>query len=170
MTESVCEGWIWMKDSERNSSTTGVMGGERVLSGLEVEALLRIGSEKIFLLFTQTRLILAHQAKMGRSTVPLYGLLGKMSEGLRRSPDKTGMLQKMADMEPNGILALHPDNLSIEYPDIVRVTFEPYAGSRSKLTLVTSDQKIELYASLVAADGVRESVESLLPGKIDYLR
>jgi len=142
--------------------------GEKVLGGLEVEAFLRFGSEHLFLLFTQSRIILAHQAKIGRSAVPLYGLLGKMSEGLKRSPGK-GALQRFADMDPSGILSLNPENFSIEYPHVVSMRVEPAESrGRTKITLVTRDQKIELYASPTAARGVREDVQSLLRGKIEY--
>src|SRR3989449_11138141 len=88
---------------------------EKVLSGLEVEAVLRLGSEHLFLLFTPTRLILAHQEKIGRSAVSMYGMLGKMSEGLGRSRVKTGLLQKMADTDPEAVLLFCPGNFSVEY-------------------------------------------------------
>src|SRR2546426_10200412 len=141
--------------------------GEKVLGGLEVEAFLRLGSEHLFLLFTQSRIILAHQAKIGRSAVLLYGLLGKMSEGLKRSLGK-GALKKFADMDPSGIVSLNPENFSIEYPRVVTLRVEPAGDGRSKITLVTIDQKIELYASLVASDGVREQVKSLLDTRVEY--
>ena len=136
---------------------------------MEVEALLRVSSEHLFLLFTQSRMILAHQAKTGQSAVPLYGFLGKMSAGLRRSPGK-GVLQRFADMDPSGILSLNPENFSIEYPRVVTLRVEPAGDGRSKITLVTIDQKMELYASLVAVDGVREQVQSLLATKVEYRR
>jgi hypothetical protein len=39
---------------------------------------------------------------------------------------------------------------------------------RAKITLLTRDQKIELYASPVAVEGVREDVKSLLKEKAEY--
>jgi len=165
-----------LRDSRQNQadarSATPIAGveGEKVVGGLEVEAILRLGSEHLFLLFTQSRVILAHHAKMGRASVPLYGLLGKMSEGMRRTPEKRGLLEKMALMDPAGILRLHPDNFSIEYPRLVSLTVEPGSVSKSRITLVTTDQKIELYASRVALEGVRDSIQSLLGGKADYKR
>jgi len=74
----------------------------------------------------------------------------------------------MADMKPEGILSLHPENFSIEYPQVVTLRVEPAGGERSKITLVTMDQKIELYSSLVAANGVREQVKSLLDTRVEY--
>lgn len=155
-------------DKDGHNMTVGEKDREKVLGGLEVEAPLRLGSEHLFLLFTQTRAIMAHQAKMGQGSVPLYGLLGKMSEGIRRSPGKKGMLEKMSTMDPAGILGLHPDNFSIEYPRFVSLTVEPGARGRSKVTIVTLDEKFELYASPVAAEGVRDSVQTLLREKAHY--
>ena len=37
-------------------------------------------------------------------------------------------------------------------------------------TLVTSDQKFEFYASLVAMDGVGDFVRSVMPRKVEYQR
>jgi len=165
-----------MKDSRQNQSVAEsatpktAVEGEKVVGGLEVEALLRLGSEHLFLLFTQSRVILAHHAKIGRASVPLYGLLGKMSEGMRRTPEKRGLLEKMALMDPAGILRLHSDNFSIEYPRVVSLTVERGRVAKSRITIVTTDQKIELYASPVALEGVRDSIQSLLGGKADYKR
>src|SRR2546428_4210022 len=156
--------WGRIESSVSNPPTDA----EKVLSGLEVEAFLKFGSEHLFLLFTQTRVILAHHSKTGRGSVPLYSIFGKMSEGFKRASDKCKVLQKMADMTPMQILRLRADNFSIEYQRIVSMTVELEDRRRSKITLVTGDQKLELYASQVAAEGVRESVQSLLPGKTEY--
>src|SRR2546426_6648992 len=101
---------------------------ERVLSGLEVEARLSVGRERLFLLFTQSRIILAHQAKMGRSAVALYGLLGKMSEGLGKGPAKQDVLQRMTETEPHEILSLHRENFAVEYSRVVSMMVHPDIG------------------------------------------
>jgi len=153
------------------SKTPTVNSGEKVLSGLEVEALLRVGSEHLFLLFTRSRLILAHQTKSGLGTVPLYGLLGKMSEGLKRGRAKTGLLQKMVDTEPSQILSLHPENFAVEYSRLVSLRIEEVGRMRrAKIILVTPDQKMELYASPIAVEGVRKDVKLLLKEKAEYGR
>ncbi len=151
----------------KNGMTNG-KERERVLGGLEVEAFLNLGSEHLFLLFTQTRVIMAHHAKTGRGSVPLYGLFGKMSKVMRRAPGKKGMLGKMAEMDQAGILNLHRENFSIGYPSVVSMKVEPIERGRSKITLVTTDQKFELYASPVAVEGVRSSVQSVLGRKVAY--
>jgi hypothetical protein len=144
---------------------------EKVLSGLEVEALLRVGREHLLLLFTQNRLILAHQGKTGRSAVPLYGLLGKMSEGLRRMPAKKGLLRSVADMKPSRILSLHAENFSLDYSKVVSMMVQPdVANNNMRITLVTPDQKYELYASQVAVEGVREFVQSVLSDRVEFRR
>jgi hypothetical protein len=75
----------------------------------------------------------------------------------------------MAEMDPTRILELHAENFAVDYSRVVslRVEHEP-RGGRSKITLVTSDGKYELYASPVAVEGVREDVFSLLVGKVEY--
>jgi len=140
---------------------------ERVLGGLEVEALLRVGSERLFLVFTRSRLILAHQAKLGRGSVPMVGLFGKMADGFKRNADRTASLQKLGEMEPEGILRLDRDNFAIDFHRVVSLIVEPVEG-RSKVTLVTPDDKFELYASRTAAEGVREELGVLLAGKVEY--
>ena len=165
-----------MSKSEANSSpktgstvSTGPQEKmmEKVLSGLEVEALLKLGSEHLFLLFTQSRLILAHRAKLGRGSVPLYSLFGKMAEGFKKTREKDGSLQRMAAMEPDSILKLHRDNFSVEYPRVVSVQVEP-TGRRTRITLITSDKKYELYASAIAVEGVREDLKSFLGNRVEY--
>ena len=165
-----------MSKSEANSSLkTNPTGSaraeeqktEKVLTGLEVEAMLTLGSEHLFLLFTQSRLILAHRAKLGRGSVPMYSLLGKMAEGFKRTHEKDGSLQKMAGIEPDGILKLHRDNFSVEYPHVVSVRIEP-TGRRTRITLITPDKKYELYASAVAVEGVRDDLETFLGGRVEY--
>jgi hypothetical protein len=75
----------------------------------------------------------------------------------------------MAEMDPTRILELHAENFAVPYSRVVslRVEHEP-RGGRSKITLVTSDGKYELYASPVALEGVREDVLALLQGKVEY--
>ncbi len=141
---------------------------EKVLGGLEVEATLSMGSEHLFLLFTQTRLLLAHLVKVGRVSATFSLLLGKMSEGLKRVPRKGETLQKMAEFDPEEILGLDPDNFAVKYDQVVSLTTEPVDPRRSKITLLTTDQKIELYASPVAVEGLRGAIVSLLGGKARY--
>ena len=142
---------------------------ERVLGGLEVEVLLKLGREHLFLLFTQNRMLLAHHVKTGAGSVVLSSMLGKMAGGLRRGSAKAEALRKIAEMDPTRILELHAENFAVDYSKVVsmRVEHESRAG-RSKITLVTSEGKYELYASPVAVEGIREDVLSLLQGKAEY--
>ena len=98
----------------------------------------------------------------------MYGMLGKMSEGLGSKRVKGGSLQKLVDTDPDAILSLHPENFAVEYPRIVSLKVEPEGWRRTKITLLTSDQKIELRASPVAIEGIRDFVQSVLSGKVEY--
>ena len=95
----------------------------------------------------------------------MYGMLGKMSEGLGSKRVKGGSLQKLVDTDPD---AMDPENFAVEYPRIVSLKVESEGGRRTKITLLTSDQKIELRASPVAIEGIRDFVQSVLSGKVEY--
>jgi len=64
-------------------------------------------------------------------------------------------------------LKLHRDNFSVEYPRVVSVQVEP-TGRRTRITLITSDKKYELYASAIAVEGVREDLKSFLGNRVEY--
>lgn len=138
---------------------------EKVLGGLEVETQLRFGSEHLFLLFTQRRMLFAHLAKMGKSSAVLSNLLGKFSRGLSISPGKGNRLSGLASIRPETILARDRDNFGVDYNNVVGLTIEPSGPDRSRIVLVTRDMKIELAASLVAVEGLRELISSLLGEK-----
>jgi len=145
------------------------LSDEKILGGLEVEAFLRLGREHLFLLFTQKRMLLAHHAKTGAGSIVLSSMLGKMAGGFRRGSAKAEALRKIAEMDPTRILELHPENFAVDYSRVVTMRVEhESAGGRSKITLVTSEGKYELYASPVAVEGIREDVLSLLQGKAEY--
>lgn len=141
------------------------MEEETTQGGLEVQAPLRIGSERLLLLFTRQRLILAHVAKIGRVSMVFSSLLGRFSSGLSGPPSKRGALQRMAGMKPNEILSQDPDSFAVHYDQLVSLTVEPAEWNIVKLTLVTTDRKIELKASRVALEGLRETISSLLTEK-----
>ena len=145
------------------------LGPESVVGGLEVEAILRLGREHLFLLFTQKRMLFTHQTKTGAGKVVFSSLLGRMAGGLNRGASKKGTLQRIAAMEPAQILRLNPENFAVEYPRVVSILVESKIQSgRAKITLVTADQKYELYASPVAIEGVREDLQTILGPKAEY--
>jgi len=143
------------------------MSEEKVLGGLEVEASLRLGSERLLLLFTQERLILAHVAKIGRATLALSSLLGRVAASLEKGQGR-GELGKIASLTPDEILRHDPDNFAVNYGAVVGLTMELAPVGRSRIFLVTSDMKVELAASPVAIEGLRDLVMSLLGEKVVF--
>ncbi len=144
------------------------MSAEKVLGGFEVETRLSLGSEHLFLLLTQTRLIMAHFVKVGKRSMSLSNLLGGMARGVGRAPKKPEALEKMAALAPESILALDKDNFAVGYDQVVTMTVEPGEFDRADITLVTSNMKVVMSASLTAVNGVREMMESCLNGKVTF--
>ncbi len=159
--------WGSNGDSSLNDNAPGP-SGEKVLGGLEVETHLNVGSEHLFLLFTGNRMLFVHLAKVGKASMTLSNLLGKFSSGLVRVPGKSGRLNELAQMEPETILGLDPDNFWVEYGQVVSLSIERGEWERLKITLVTADTKFELFGSLVPVEGLRDLMSSLLSDKLSF--
>ncbi len=144
------------------------MPEDKVVGGLEVETRLRFGSEHLFLLFTQTRLILAHLAKVGRGSMALSGILGGLAGGLSKAPKKGSLLERIVGLTPESIVAMDKDNFAVGYDQVVSLTVEPGGYDRADIVLVTSDMKVAMSASLVAIQGLRETIEFELGRKVSF--
>ncbi len=131
-------------------------------------ARLRFGSERLFLLFTQERLLLAHQAKVGREGVALASFLGRFAAGLRAGGKRIEALQQLTEYSPKTILSQNPGNFAIDYDDLVSVMVQRDDWDRARITVVTKNDKIELSASAVAARGLRDLVLSLLGDRAEF--
>jgi hypothetical protein len=141
---------------------------EKVLGGFEVETTLSFGVEHLFLLFTQTRLILAHVSKLGRGSVGLTSFLGHFSTGFGKGARKDRLLEKMGNMTPDHILSLNRDNFGVEYGRVVSLTAGRDISGRAELTLLSSDMKVVMHASSQAVQGLRETIESTLGSKASF--
>ncbi len=139
-----------------------------MLGGLEVNARLEFGSEKLFLFLTQTRLILAHKARVGRAGATLTSILGRLASGAENLERSGGSLQKLALMKPDSILGLDSGNFAIYHSDVVSFTVDPAAPGLSRITLLAKDRKVELSASAVAGEGVRSLLVDLLGEKVSF--
>jgi len=142
------------------------MGEEdRVLGGFEAETPLNIGSERFYLLFTRTQVILAHAAKLGKESMAFSNILGALAKGIGASPRKPEMLGKLAALSPEAILELDKDNFGVGYDQVVSITVRRAGREKVDLALVTRDRKVAVSASLVAVQGLREIIMEKLPGK-----
>ena len=142
--------------------------GERILAGLEANARLRFGSERLLVFLTQKRILLVHKSKVGRATLTLSSVLGSLATGVETAVKRGHGLGELADLKPDQVISLSRENFAIEYDNIVRVEAEPISRSISRITLVSKDQKIELSVSSSALDGVKPLARSLLREKVIF--
>ena len=126
---------------------------------------LNLGSEHLFLLFTDSRLIMVHGAKIGRSRILFSNILGRLSAGVEKGTAKGDQLARLAGLDPELILESNKNNFAITYDKIVSLTVKPESHRGAGLTLLTNDMKAELLASLTAVQGTREVIESVLGSK-----
>ncbi len=127
---------------------------------------MELGTEHLILLFTQSRLILAHVSRVGRVGAVLSTILGRMSQGLGFAPDRRKLLEKMSGLSPNSIMEMDRDNFAVGFDQVVSMTIEREGFDRASIVLVTTDMKTVMSSSLIAVQGLRETIASLLPGKI----
>ena len=141
---------------------------ETVLGGFEVETRLSIGAEHLLMLMTQTRLIMAHSSKIGRESMSLSNLFGGLARGIGKVPKTSQVLEKMASLTPESILALDKDNFAVGYDHVVSMIVEPGEPGRADITLGTTDMKAVMSASITAVGGVKEILESYLNAKVSF--
>lgn len=113
-------------------------------------------------------MILAHRAKIGRGSLTLSSLLGKLATGVDGVMKDGQDLGKLAGMKPGEILGLDPGNFAIEYCDIVSLEVKKRDRGVSNIILVGKDRKIELSVSSTAVDGVKVLLEGLLGEKLSF--
>jgi hypothetical protein len=122
---------------------------ELVLGEAVVVARLRMGSERLRLFFTQTRIIVAHIGKRGVGSPAMGSLFGGLSSALEdvfRSGRESVSKRGLKTSTPGEILAADKDNFSIGYQDVVSVDVDlaaPFAG----FTIVTKDDKYRFLAT-----------------------
>ena len=141
---------------------------ERVLAGFEVETKLSMGTEYMFMLFTENRLIMTRVAKVGKERMSLSNILGGMARGVGKVPKKPQTLEKLAGLSPDGILALDKNNFAVGYEHVVTVKVVSVGRNDAEITLITSDMKVTMSASLTAVVGVRDTMQGLLGSKFDF--
>jgi len=146
------------------------LGLERVLGGFEVVTQLNLGSEHLFLLFTESRLIMVHGPKVGRGRMLFSNILGRLSVGVEKGTAKSDQLQQLAGLSPESILQSNKNNFAITYDKIVSLTVNAESHQGAELTLLTNDMKTELSASLTAVQGTREVIESVLGPRAIFKR
>jgi hypothetical protein len=140
---------------------------EAVLGEIPVSAKLALGSERLRLFVTSTRIIVARVGKRGAGAVATTSLFGRLSGALEdffKSGRESLGARGMEGLTPDEILASNKDNFYIRVGDVVSVNVVKM-GSRSWLTLVTVSEKLEFLTSQEFLKVV-ELLETILGGKV----
>jgi hypothetical protein len=122
---------------------------ESLLGEIVVVAKLRMGSERLRLFFTQTRIILAHIGKRGVGSSAMgsfFGGLSRAVEDVFRSGRESVSKRGLSTSTPRGILAADKDNFSISYEDIVSVDVD-LSAPLTDFTILTKDDKYHFTAT-----------------------
>ena len=122
------------------SNVSEVLVGE-----LRVNTRLMLGSERLRLLFTDTRLIVDHAGKRGAGAVAGTSILGRLSgalEDLFKSGGESARRRGIRNMSPDQVLRSHRDNFAIKYSEVVGVTVAQTLTVHG-ITILTRDDKFE---------------------------
>ena len=152
-------------------STADPSTDEKILGEIIAFARLAIGLERLRLIFTGERMIVAHVGKRGGSAAPFSSLAGFLAAGLEdlfkggresvtKKTKKTDSIEK--------ILRIDKDNFSIRYRDIVRVELDEYEG-RMRIMVLSKDDKFQ-FISGTSAERLREIVGNALGAKLSTRR
>jgi len=140
---------------------------EAVLGEIPVTAKLALGSERLRLFATSTRIIAARVGKRGAGAVATTSVFGKLSgalEDLFKSGRESFETRRIDRLAPEEILASNKDNFYIRHKDVVTVNVVKM-GSRAWLTVVTVNEKFEFLTSQDFGKVV-ELLEMILGGKV----
>ncbi len=118
---------------------------ELLVGELRVNTRLMLGSERLRLLFTNTRLIVDHAGKRGAGAVAGTSILGRLSgalEDLFKSGGESARRRGIRNMSPDQVLRSHRDNFAIKYSEVVGVTVAQTLTVHG-ITILTRDDKFE---------------------------
>ena len=123
---------------------------ERILGEIAVVTKLALGSERMSLFVTDSRILVAHVGKRGAGAAVSVNLLGRLSgalEDLFKSGKESAGKRRMKSAGVKEILAADKDNFSIKFEEIVNVTLTQ--GARlTGLTILTQSDKFEFSTPL----------------------
>lgn len=131
---------------------------EKVLGELYATTKLAHGYERLRVVFTAQRIVIAHLGKRGISataTVPFFGGAGPGVEDLLLSGRERA---KRRSKSPKEILEMDRDNFGISYDEIVSLD---YRHGRL-LTLITSGDKFDLFISNPMPSDLMDGLRQIL--------
>ncbi len=112
---------------------------------LSVMARLTMGVERLRLVVTSNRIIVAHLGKRGVGTDSAAAILGGLRAGLEdllRTGKESLSKRSSKSLTPDQLLRVDKDNFEIRYDEIVRVTLVQRDFS-NHLTILTGREKLE---------------------------
>ena len=119
-------------------------GAEAVMGELRVAARLAMGLERLRLIFTNKRIVIAHEGKRGVGTDSGAAFLGFLGSGLEDlfKGGKESLRRRSGSSSPGEILASDRDNFSIRYDEIVSVDLREMEYSNG-IVILTGQDKFE---------------------------
>ncbi len=144
-------------------------GSPEVLLGkIPVSSRLALGSERLRLVFTNSRIIVDHAGKRGAGAVTgttILGGLGGVLEDVFKSGRESLGKRGMEKMAPDRILRAHKDNFAIGYGEVVSVTLGQTPMMMVTITILTGDDKFEFFTR-TRLEGVVRLFQSNLGNKL----
>ncbi len=141
-----------------------VMGDIQVLAGL------KMGSERLRLFFTPTRILVAHIGKRGVGSQVMGSFFGWLSgaiEDIFRSGKESFTKRESKMSTPKDILASDRDNFSISYEEIITVDID-LALTAASFTILTRDDKFH-FSVLGRREVLLDLLRKVLPRKLRFV-
>ncbi len=140
---------------------------ETLIDEIPVTVRLSMGSERLRLFLTGTRMIVAHAGKRGTgalATTSFFGRLSSVVEDLFKGGKESLRKKTLERMSPSEILSADKDNFSIAYDEIVSVSLEkaPYT---TLMTILTREEKLE-FSTPLGFDELTRALERVLEAKL----
>jgi hypothetical protein len=131
---------------------------ENVIGEVPIVMKLNVGSERLDLVFTTHRIIVARVGKRGAGSVaslPLWAALSGGIDGLFRRRKESSKEKAAAILSPARILAADKDNFPISYEEIVSVELSRTETGRTEMIILTRNDKYS-FTSPTTLDKVSE--------------
>lgn len=141
---------------------------ETVIGEVPVVMKLDVGSERLDLVFTTNRIIVARVGKRGAGSVaslPLWAALSGGIEGLFKRRKESAKEKAAAGLSPARILAADKDNFPISYEEIVSVQLSKTETGRTEMIILTRNDKYSFSSGMTfdkVSDLFRDRVGSRL--------
>jgi len=139
-------------------SGNGARTAEKVLGQIHAYTRLTHGQERLRIVFTANRVIVAHLGKRGISAGATASLLGRMGQGLEDIILTGRERAKTLGKAPQQILGMDKENFEIPYDEIVSLDYQ----DESRLVIITPNDKFELVSQAPMAPDLLDELHRVL--------